>query len=156
MPASGTRRALGWCAVAGCVLFTVASFVAWSAQDVYGPRREDISALAAVDAQHAWIMIAGIVALGLGLLALGLGLRGVIHDGRSTTIGPVLLVLTGFSFVVAGFARNDCSSELRACEERVNAGDVSWHHGLHDAVGVAALRLLSDRATRVRPCVPDG
>ena len=50
------------------------------------------------------------------------------------TVGPVLLVLTGLSFVVAGFARNDCSSELQACEERVNAGDVSWHHGLHDAL----------------------
>ena len=142
MPASRTRRALGWCAVAGSVLFTVASFVAWSAQDVYSPRREDISSLAAVDAQQAWIMIAGIVALGLGLLALGLGLRGRIHDGRSATVGPILLVLTGLSFVAAGFARNDCSSELQACRERVNSGDVSWHHGLHDLVGVAAFVFL--------------
>ncbi len=142
MPASRTRRVLGWCAVAGCGLFTVASFAAWSAQDVYSARREDISALAAIDAQHAWIMIAGIVALGLGLLALGLGLRGVIHDGRSATIGPILLVLAGLSFVVAGFARNDCSSELQACKELVDAGDVSWHHGVHDAVGVLAFVFL--------------
>ena len=142
MSADDLRRVLGGCAVAGSVLFTVASLVAWSVQDVYSPRREDISALAAIDAQHAWIMIAGIVALGLGLLALGLGLVGVIHDGRSATVGPVLLVLAGLSFVAAGLARNDCSSELQACKERVNAGDVSWHHGVHDAVGVAAFVFL--------------
>jgi hypothetical protein len=35
------------------------------------PRREDISALAALDAQHAWIMFAGIVAVGLSLVGLG-------------------------------------------------------------------------------------
>ena len=79
-----------------------------SVQDDYSPRREDISALAAVDAQHAWIMIAGIVALGLGLLALGLGLVNAIHDGASATVGSVLLVLAGLSFVAAGLARNDC------------------------------------------------
>ena len=142
VPASRRRRVLGWCAVSGSLLFTVASFVVWSAQDVYSARREDISALAAIDAQHAWIIISGIVALGLGLLALGLGLLGVIHDGRSATVGPILLVLAGLSFVVAGFARNDCSSELQACKGRVSSGDVSWHHGVHDGVGVVAFVFL--------------
>jgi hypothetical membrane protein len=136
------RRVLGWCAVAGPIVFAVASFVAWSAQDVYSPRREDISALAAIDAQHAWIMIAGIVALGLGLLALGLGLLGVIHDGRSATVGPILLILAGLSFTAAGFARNDCSSELQACKERVNSDNVSWHHVTHDLLGVVVFLSL--------------
>lgn len=87
MSAEDLRRVLGWCAVAGPVLFTVAWLVAWSVQDVYSPRREDISALAAIDARHAWIMIAGIIALGLGLIALGLGLGGVIHGSRSWGAG---------------------------------------------------------------------
>jgi hypothetical membrane protein len=116
--------------------------VAWSVQDDYSPRREDISALAALDAQHAWIMIAGIVALGLGLLALGLGLLNTIHDGASATVGSLLLVLAGLSFVTAGLARNDCSSELQACKERVDSGDVSWHHNVHDLVGVVVFLLL--------------
>jgi hypothetical membrane protein len=136
------RRLLGGCAVAGPVLFTVAWLVAWSVQDDYSPRREDISALAALDAQHGWIMIAGIVALGLGLLALGLGLVNAIHDGASATVGSVLLVLAGLDFVAAGLARNDCSSELQACKERVDSGDVSWHHNVHDLLGVAVFLLL--------------
>jgi hypothetical membrane protein len=112
--------------------------IAWSVQDEYSPRREDISALAALDAQHAWIMIGGIIALGLGLIALGLGLANAIDDGASAKVGPLLLVLAGLSFAVAGPARNDCSSELQSCKERVAAGDVSWHHNVHDLVGVAA------------------
>ena len=138
VPRDDRRRVLGWCAVAGPVLFTVASFVAWSVQDEYSARREDISALAAIDAQHAWIMIVGIIALGLGLIALGLGLANAIHDGASAKVGPLLLVLAGLSFAAAGPARNDCSSELQACKERVAAGEVSWHHTVHDVVGVAA------------------
>jgi hypothetical membrane protein len=136
------RRILGWCAVAGAVLFTVASLIAGWVQDEYSLRREDVSALAALDAQHPWIMITGIIALGIGLVALGLGLAGAIDDGRSATVGSVLLVLTGLGFVVAGLARNDCSSELQACKERVDAGDVSWHHIVHDSVGVAVFLLL--------------
>ena len=139
----GRRRVLGGCAVAGPVLFTVAWVVAWSGQEVYSPRREDISALAAVDAQHAWIMIAGIIALGLGLIALGVGLVGVIRDGRSATVGPILLVLAGVCFTGAGLARNDCSSELQACRERVSSGDVSWHHNVHDVLGVAVFLVLA-------------
>ena len=142
-PADYRRRVLGGCAVAGPVLFTVAWLVAWNVQDVYSPRREDVSALAAIDAQHAWIMIAGIVALGIGLVALGLGLRGVFTEGRSATVGPILLVLAGIGFVVAGLARNDCSSELQACKERVSSGNVSWHHNVHDTLGVAVFLLLA-------------
>jgi hypothetical membrane protein len=138
----GLRRVLGGCAVAGPIVFAVASLVAESVQNAYGPRREDISALAALDAQHAWIMIAGIIVLGLSIVGLGLGLVGAIRDGKSALVGEILLVLTGLAFVTAGVARNDCSSELQACKRRVNAGEVSWHHKVHDAVGFAALLLL--------------
>jgi hypothetical membrane protein len=136
------RRLFGWCAVAGAVLFTVAWLIAWWVQDVYSPRREDISALAALDAQHPWIMIGGIIALGLGLVALGVGLGSAIDDGRSATVGSALLVLAGLSFAVAGLARNDCSSALEACKERVDAGDVSWHHMVHDVVGIGVFLVL--------------
>ena len=140
--ADDLRRVLGGCAVAGPVLFTVAWLVAWSVQDVYSARREDISALGALDAQHAWIMIAGIIALGLGLLALGLGLIGVIHGGRSTTVGPICSYWQAF-FTGAGLARNHCSSELQACKERVTSGDVSWHHSVHDVLGAGEFLVLA-------------
>jgi hypothetical protein len=87
-------------------------------------------------------MIVGIVALGLSFVALGLGLVGAINDGRSATAGAILLVLAGIMFLVAGVARDDCSSELQACKKRVDAGDVSWHHMVHDNVGIAVFLVL--------------
>jgi UPF0716 family protein affecting phage T7 exclusion len=68
---------------------------------------------------------------------------GAIDDGRSATVGPVLLVLAGVCFTGAGLARNDCSSELQECKERVTSGDVSWQHNVHDALGVAAFVVLA-------------
>ena len=70
-------------AVAGPIVFTAAWFVAWAVQDQYSPRREDISALAALDAEQPWIMVVGFLALGLGIVALGLGLPSVLAGGLS-------------------------------------------------------------------------
>ena len=69
------RRLAGTSAVAGPIVFTVAWLVAWAVQDDYSPRHEDISALAALDAQRPWIMVTGFLALGVGVTLLGLGLR---------------------------------------------------------------------------------
>ena len=57
--------------MAGPVVFSAAWLVAWAAQETYSPLREDISALAALDAQQPWIMVVGFLALAVGLVALG-------------------------------------------------------------------------------------
>jgi hypothetical membrane protein len=137
------RRVAGTCAVAGPVVFSAAWLVAWAAQDTYSPRREDISALAALDAQQPWIMEIGFLALAVGLVALGMGLMRAVAGGRLARVGALLVLLAGLGILVAGIARNDCSSELLACKARIDAGNVSWHHGLHDAVsGVVFLALV--------------
>jgi hypothetical membrane protein len=141
--ATGFRRLAGACAVAGPVVFSAAWLVAWAAQDTYSPRREDISALAAVDVQQPWIMVVGFLALAASLVALGLGLLRAAAGGRAARVGALLVLLAGLGILVAGVARNDCSSELAACTARIDAGDVSWHHGLHDAVsGLVFLALV--------------
>jgi hypothetical membrane protein len=145
-PATGAarqRRLAGTLAVAGPVAFVATSLVAWWAQDAYSPRGEDISALAALDAQQPWIMVAGFLALGAGLVVLGAGLVRAVAASRSARFGALLVVIAGLGILVAGIARNDCSSELAACKARVDAGDASWHHGLHDtASGLVFLALV--------------
>ena len=136
------RLVLGWLAVIGPVAFTLAWLLAGLTQDGYSPRREDISALAAVDAQHPWIMITGFLLLGIGTMALGVGLLVGALRGRAATIGGALVLLAGVALVVAGLARNDCSSELPACADRVDAGDVSWHHTTHDLVSLVLFLAL--------------
>jgi hypothetical membrane protein len=127
-------------------------FVAWAAQETYSPLREDISALAALDAQQPWIMVAGFLALALSLTALGAGLLQAVAGGPAARVGALLILLAGLGILVAGIARalgvggfppHDCSSELEACKARIEAGDVSWHHDLHDAVsGLVFLALV--------------
>jgi len=70
---------LGRLALAGPIAFTIAWLVGGLVQDEYSPRREDISALAASDAQHAWIMITGFVLLGVGTVALAAGLASTLR-----------------------------------------------------------------------------
>jgi len=125
----------------GPIAFTIAWVVGAVVQDEYSVRREDISALAALDAQDAWIMITGFVLLGVGMVALGAGLAGALK-GRPTTVGSILVAVAGVGIIVAGLARNDCSSQLDACADRVEAGDVSWHHATHDLVSLVVFLAL--------------
>jgi hypothetical membrane protein len=126
---------LGRFAMAGPISFTIAWLVGALVQDEYSLRQEDISALAALDAQHAWIMITGFVLLGLGTVALAAGLASTLRY-PSAAIGSVLLTIAGIGLAVAGLARNDCSTELPACAACDDAGDVSWHHQVHDNVSL--------------------
>jgi hypothetical membrane protein len=121
--------------MAGPIAFTIAWLLGGLVQDEYSVRQEDISALAALDAQHAWIMITGFVLLGVGTVALAAGLASTLRY-PSAVIGSVLLMIAGIGLAVAGLARNDCSSELPACAARADAGEVSWHHQVHDNVSL--------------------
>jgi hypothetical membrane protein len=127
--------------VLGPIAFTIAWIVGAVVQDEYSVRREDISALAALDAQNAWIMITGFLLLGAGMIALGAGLAGALKGGPAT-VGSILVVVAGVGIIVAGLARNDCSSELDACADRVEAGDVSWHHATHDLASLVVFLAL--------------
>jgi hypothetical membrane protein len=156
MSAYRDRRVLGSCAVAGPLIFTVAWLVAWPLQEQYSPLREDISGLAALDAQKPGIMILGFIALGLGATALGLGLMDALR-GRSGRVGSASVIAAGVGLGVAGLARNDCSSELSSCAVAAEAGDVSVHHQIHDLVSLLVFvalivgQLLCARAFRQDP-----
>ena len=134
---------LGWLAVMGPVAFTIAWIVAAVLQDGYSVRRDYISELAALDARHPWIMIAGFLLLGAGTVALGIGLAGAL-EGRLARIGSILVALAGIGAIVAGLARNDCRSRLAACAARIDAGEVSWHSATHEvASSVIFLALVA-------------
>jgi hypothetical membrane protein len=132
---------LGRLAMAGPIAFTLAWLIGGLVQDEYSLRREEISALAATDAQYAWIMIIGFVLLGAGTVALAAGLASTLRY-RSTVIGSILLMIAGVGLVVAGLARTDCSEKLPTCVARIDAGEVSWHHQVHDNVSVIVFLTL--------------
>jgi hypothetical protein len=130
------RLALALCGVLAPFVFTVSWVVAGFLQAGYNARREDISALAAADAERAWVMIAGIIATGLLTAAFGVGI-GVALGGRR--LGPAFVIAAGLGIVALGVLRNDCSTSTETCAARIDAGDVSWQHTAHDAVSIPVL-----------------
>jgi hypothetical protein len=149
MPGHQTSRALLLCGALAPLVFTSAWVTGSLVQKGYSIRREDISALAALDAEHPWIMIAGLAVSGALTVAFAVGLRCRIP--RSTA-ASALVALAGLAMIALGLLRNDCSTETAACKARVEAGAVSWHHHAHDAlsgpvfaVAVLAPLLLAPR-----------
>jgi len=141
MKTVGGRLVLGWLAVTGPIAFTISWIVAEVLQDGYSLRQDFISELAALDAEHPWIMIIGFLWLGAGTLAIGIGLAGTL-EGRIARIGSILVAVAGVGIIVAGLVRVDCRSRLATCAARIEAGDVSWHSATHELVSLLVFLAL--------------
>lgn len=127
------RRSLAACGILAPAVFGGAAIAGASAQGGYDSRREDLSALAALDARHGWIMIAGMIALGTLIACLALAVGG----GRPWTLAAAPLLTAGIATAAAGVLRIDCSERVDAtCAARSAAGQLSWHDNAHNAMAV--------------------
>ena len=69
-----------------------------------------------------WLQVANFVNFGLMLIAFATGLhRGVARGGRSSTVGPALLVLAGVAMMLAGFKT----------APDLSGGPQTWHGLIH-------------------------
>lgn len=124
-------------AVGGVISFWLAVLIGGAVQPGYSHLRDYISALAATTAApYAWIGIAGIAALGVGLLAAALRLLRRL-DGAAGGTGAALLGLAGLAVGASAFAQEDCSTALASCQALEEAGAVSGHHVIHNLVALA-------------------
>ena len=143
-------------AVAGFAIFISATLIAAAATPGYHPAKENISALASLQAPHPWIMLIGFAGLSASAAAAGFALRGRLA-GRSGTVAWACLLVVAAGIACAGAAREDCSTALEACKALETSGAVSGHHVLHELVsGVSFLLLvvvafLLARALRATP-----
>lgn len=149
------RPVLGGLAVAGPAAFTTAWVAASASRPGSQPWRSDISALAALDAPHPWITMTGKLLLAAGILALATGLASVL-PGRETAVGVGLLGVAALAIAIAALARQDCDPALAMCAARQRAGQLSWHHSLHDyASGGYFLASLATPLVLARPLRAD-
>jgi len=116
---------------AGLASFFVASIITGALNSGYSPMREAISALAATDAEFAWIMIAGFMACAVGLASIGIALWRAFGGNRPARIAAALVTLGGPFMVVAGLARQDCSERLTSCIDHGEAPNASTHFWVH-------------------------
>jgi hypothetical membrane protein len=128
-------------AVAGIGGFALAVLVTGVITPGYAVRREAISALAALDSPHAWVMILGFTAGAVGLVCAGLALWRRV-PARSARVGAGMVVAAGALIAVAGFAREDCSDQLSTCKDFGEAVHASGSYWLHSYVSLLAFLLL--------------
>lgn len=132
-------RMLGWLGVTGPVALVLGSLAAGALQSEYDPRREDLSALAAGDAQHPVVMVLAMLLFASGAVALAVLIGQVLPRSESGDASRVLMLVLGLGVGTAALLRNDCSTELPACAGRES---FSWHHYGHDLSGVLVVVLL--------------
>jgi hypothetical membrane protein len=117
--------------------FVVDSIVVGLLNPGYNPVREAISALAATNADYAWLMIAGFLVQAVGLVCTGALLWRRVGRGKAGRAAAVLMMLAGPGMAVAGLARQDCSERLSSCVDYGEAPLASTHFWVHQYVSMA-------------------
>ncbi|OHV35660.1 MULTISPECIES: DUF998 domain-containing protein [Pseudofrankia] len=117
--------------------FVVDAIVVGLLNPGYNPVREGVSALAATNADYAWLMIAGFLAQAVGLVCTGVLLWRRVGRGKAGRAAAVLVTLTGAGMAVAGLARQDCSERLSSCIDYDDAPLASTHFWVHQYVSMA-------------------
>ena len=133
---AGAARGLAWAAIAGQLAFTVGWIVAGALDPGYSHLRSGVSALAADDAAHPWIVTAGIVVLGLSIAALGPAVAAVLPRRTAATVAGVAFVLSGLVIVLVAVFPVGCDLSESACEARFDAGRLSTATDVHLWLGL--------------------
>ncbi len=127
-------------AIGAGAFFTAAALTGFVTEG-YSPRREAISALAAADAPHAWLMILGFLAGGAGLVLAAADLWRRLPS-LAARVGAVLVGAGGGSIVAAGVFRLDCSDRVATCRDFGEATGASSSYWAHQAVSMLAFLTL--------------
>jgi hypothetical protein len=115
--------------------------IAGALEPRYDHLRQGVSELAAGNAQHPAIVMAGIALLGLSLVALAAALGLTLPRRRA--LAAALFAGTGVALVVAALLRLDCAASIDAvCRIQWTEGDLSWQHYGHDIAGLTSQLLL--------------
>jgi hypothetical protein len=131
-------RSLAWFAIAAQAGFVASWIVAGALQRDYSEFDSDVSALAAHGMRHPWIVMAGLVLLGLGIAALAPGVRATLPARRATVVAVALFALAGAAIVVAGLAPPECDLAHATCRARFDAGKLPWQTSVHIWAGLVS------------------
>ncbi len=146
-PRSGTIgtghpiRPGSWLALGGVGGFFAAGLLTGLVTPGYDERREAMSALAALDSPHAWLMMAGFGLGAVGLLAGAFVLWQVVPQ-RAGRVAAVLVAASGALIALAGAARQDCSDQLPSCRDFGDAVEASGSYWVHQYASLLAFLLL--------------
>jgi hypothetical membrane protein len=95
--------------LAGLALFWGAIFAAAALNPAYSHRRDYVSALAARGAEHSWLGVIAIAAVGGAMFAAGVLIRPL------SRAAAYAIALAGIGFLVVSVTRLDCSNGAARC-----------------------------------------
>src|SRR3712207_5893549 len=129
---------------------SVASWIVAGALDPgYSHAQSGVSALAADDAEHPWIVSGGTVVLGLAIGALGPALLGVLPRRTASRVAALLFVVAGATMASVAALPIECDFSSSACEQRFYDGELSWQTSAHIWVSWAFDLALDRKSTRL-------
>jgi hypothetical protein len=138
----GAARGLAWFAIAGQLAFVASWIVAGALDPGYSHLREGISALAANDAAHPWIVATGFAVMGASIAGLGLALTAVLPRRPASSVAVAAFVLAGLAIALHAVFRTDCSLAEAACRARFDAGRLSTATDVHIWLGLVFAAIL--------------
>lgn len=98
-------RLLLACGAIGPLLFIVAFLIEGATRPNYSPWHHFVSSLSL--GEQGWMQIANFLVCGALVLCFAFGLRRVLHPGKGSTWGPILLGLFGLCLIGAGLFVTD-------------------------------------------------
>jgi hypothetical membrane protein len=98
-------RILLFCGVIGPLLFIVVFLIEGATRTNYDPLRQPVSSLSI--GNYGWIQAANFIITGLLVIPFAIGLRFVLHPGRGSLWGCLLIGLVGIGLTGAGFFTTD-------------------------------------------------
>jgi Protein of unknown function (DUF998) len=136
---TGTRALLACGVVAGPLFVAVALLQALT-RDGFDLGRHPLSLLSL--GELGWIQITNFVVAGLLVVAFAVGLRRVLHPGRGSRWGPLLVGLYGVGLIAGGVFVADAGAGFPPGAPAGAPEQLSWHGILHDAGHLLALLSL--------------
>jgi hypothetical protein len=141
-PATTTKetRALLACGVVAGPLFVAVAVLQALTRDGFDLGRHPLSLLSL--GELGWIQITNFVVAGLLVVAFAVGLRRVLHPGRGSRWGPLLVGGYGVGLVAGGVFVADAGSGFPPGAPAGAPEQLSWHGILHDVAHLLALLSL--------------
>lgn len=145
-PATTTRNLPVRLAAGGLATFFGASLLTAALTPGYSSARDQISALAALDSPHAWIMITGFLVAAASLVATGVAVWRRYAARPSGKVAAGLLMVAAGLMTTAGLARQDCAESRPTCVDHGEATLASTHYWIHQYASLALFVVLISTA----------
>lgn len=131
-------RLLLWAGAVGLLLFVVVLLIEGATRPGYNALRTFGSLLSLGD--QGWMQITNFIGCGVLVLGFAIGLRQVLHPGKGSLWGPILIGLFGLLLIIGGIFVTDPGQGYPVGV--APPANPTWHNIIHSLCGLAIFIVL--------------